>query len=484
MKIRIAESIRIEEQLSSKVENTTEALRKVQSEINDFTALRFGGETSDSIRSYFGEVHLPLIKSLIQAGEGLDQSYKKMMQRFSAQVDSSSHAVIRSEHLDEVHKDLQRLKSHFDQIHHQLSTDVRSAGDISSFHIPSAARMDEAVERQKHEVSRLKDHFSTFGSADYAGNITPLLSAIGHAMSKIKKDYTPHFGEGSFYTAGSFASSDIGEELVRRTKVVAKKSVQSEPKQELSEDPGQLTINAASAVTAGLPALIARTKGLKMKRAGKYIRITGGKKNLKLFFDRWGKSKTFSNFNVSLSNGQNVSVGRRVIDGKSVMSRQGRHLISESSAVRNYLTKNKLKVFGREFKSNLNDLWNFVSKDSWSKVGHVGKFGKSLGVAGLGFTVYSDINAYRNEKMSVEKAAKISGDIAVDTTTGAGAVAAGAAVGSFFAPPIGTAVGAGAGFLANTALNVKFIKGKSIVDWSKIGMHKLGQGIASWFDNH
>lgn len=60
-------------------------------------------------------------------------------------------------------------------------------------------------------------------------------------------------------------------------------------------------------------------------------------------------------------------------------------------------------------------------------------------------------------------------DAAVDVGMGAGATAAGAAIGSLFLPPLGTVVGAGAGIAINAAITIKFggPPAESVVDHVK-----------------
>lgn len=487
-KVRIAEPRRIESQLAPQEATAADALQRVQSEIREFNALQsFEGAAADSIRAYFGEVHLTLIKSLIQAGERLQQVYKKMLQQFDRQVDSASNAVIRSEHLDDVRRQLRQLKSHFDGIESQLAADVRAVSDVSFFNVPSTMAFSSDVELQDRETGQLNDQFMSFVSADFTGDLMPLLTAIERAMTKIKKDYSPHLGTESFYLGGTFAQTAIGKELIRRTEAVETAYAGDVPKTGqngnlvLVKNGAKYTITLSALTAKTLPAGLAAMKGLKIVKKGNYIYITGDKKWMELYLGRWGKLPQNYTFNMKLTNGDPIRIG-----GEKGPSLAGYGLIDESPDVRNYLLNKtgmtgKLKVFNGTVKSSLSSNWDFVKKSSWTKLGSIGKVGKAAGIAGVGLTVYSDIEAHKNEKMSAEKVANITEDIGVDLGASAAAAGVGAAFGTAALGPLGTVIGAGVGFVADLALNADLFWGKSVTDWGKSAIHYVGNNVASWF---
>lgn len=92
------------------------------------------------------------------------------------------------------------------------------------------------------------------------------------------------------------------------------------------------------------------------------------------------------------------------------------------------------------------------------------KASKALGIAGTLIMVGE--NGYSAYKEGSIK--KFAVDTSVDLASGIGSMAAGAAIGSFFLPPVGTVVGAASGAAINLVLNWKFMEGKkSIVDVTK-----------------
>ncbi|ADU31805.1 hypothetical protein [Evansella cellulosilytica] len=112
---------------------------------------------------------------------------------------------------------------------------------------------------------------------------------------------------------------------------------------------------------------------------------------------------------------------------------------------------------------------------NWKNSTTLSKGGKALGIFGTGFTVYQ--NASEHGIASKEFVV----DTAVDIGSAAGAAAIGAAAGSFFLPPVGTVVGAGAGLVVNAGLNIGFGDPKrSIVDRTKSIANKAVDSAADW----
>lgn len=108
------------------------------------------------------------------------------------------------------------------------------------------------------------------------------------------------------------------------------------------------------------------------------------------------------------------------------------------------------------------------------------KAGKGLGVFGTVLTGINNWNSAYDENGQFN-AKKFVVDTGVDVAATAGAMATGAAVGSFFAPPIGTVVGAGVGAVANFLINKDLPKlGTSIVGKGK---ELANKAVDSAFDS-
>ena len=135
-----------------------------------------------------------------------------------------------------------------------------------------------------------------------------------------------------------------------------------------------------------------------------------------------------------------------------------------------------LKLIKDTFKENINVLKDF----DWRKTTTLTKVGKLTGIAGTGLSIYESITKNMYDPVTGEfnftKASviKTTLNVAVDVGSAAGAMTAGAMVGSLFVPPLGTVVGMGAGLAINYMLN-----------WDALGnvVGKTKEGINYVVDN-
>lgn len=103
----------------------------------------------------------------------------------------------------------------------------------------------------------------------------------------------------------------------------------------------------------------------------------------------------------------------------------------------------------------------------WNDASKLGKVGKGLGVAGLGLTVVGNYNNYFSDGVQGHDVADFAVDTGVDFASAAVSAGAGAVAGSFFFPPIGTVVGALAGFAVGMVLDADLFGGQSANDVAK-----------------
>lgn len=149
-----------------------------------------------------------------------------------------------------------------------------------------------------------------------------------------------------------------------------------------------------------------------------------------------------------------------------------------SKAVNN-LGESKVKVElstgGETLKSGL----KFWDDFNWKNTTTLSKSGKALGIFGTGITIFD--NAKKHGFASQEFVV----DTAVDIGTSAGAMALGAAAGSFILPPAGTIIGAAVGLGINTFINHEFGHpiNNSVVGFTKEIANKavknISKGISS-----
>ncbi len=102
----------------------------------------------------------------------------------------------------------------------------------------------------------------------------------------------------------------------------------------------------------------------------------------------------------------------------------------------------------------------------WKDASNFTKIGKSAGALGNVLMIGSNWAKAHDENGNFDSS-KFVVDTAVDVGSAAAATAAGAAAGSLFLPPLGTVIGAGAGFAVNMAFNAPLLGDKSVVDVTK-----------------
>ena len=100
-----------------------------------------------------------------------------------------------------------------------------------------------------------------------------------------------------------------------------------------------------------------------------------------------------------------------------------------------------------ELGKGITDLKPWKWKDTLKELGGVGKTMKSFGIAGSVLSVANNVVEASNDGWQLHDVWDIATDSAVDVGATAGAAATGAVVGSFFLPPIGTAVERVLGYL-------------------------------------
>ena len=138
------------------------------------------------------------------------------------------------------------------------------------------------------------------------------------------------------------------------------------------------------------------------------------------------------------------------------------------------IAKNAASAGWDTFKEGMTPFGNTRGFIKAAKAGDkLGMATKGLGIVSTGITVVSDftdncVDEYGNVNLTAANLQKTATDVGVDLLAGAGSAAVGAAVGSCFMPPLGTAVGFLVGCGVDWAMNHDFTgDGKSLVDNGK-----------------
>lgn len=150
--------------------------------------------------------------------------------------------------------------------------------------------------------------------------------------------------------------------------------------------------------------------------------------------------------------------------------------------------------FVQEFTKNFKDgVVGDFNYSNWSTLSKTGKTLKVLGTASTVITIGSDFieNTYIDGEWQFTPKTIVNAttDATIDVASTAGAMAAGAAIGSFIVPPIGTVAGFAAGALIDFGINYEFAdfdgdgQEDSLVDGAKILVDNAVDGIFDLADD-
>ena len=235
------------------------------------------------------------------------------------------------------------------------------------------------------------------------------------------------------------------------------------------------------------------------KEKGKvFFKIAGGKKNIQyldLFKKYLGDSHPWTNPRT---------VKRLLKDGIALYDKNKKKFYSKTldlyatskfgdlSQYVKDLDENKFKLMGkRALATGVDELKIWDDFGGWKGAEGMVKASKGAGLLGLGYTVFDNVkdNFYdpTTDKWSASgtKIKEFTVDMGVEVGVGAASMATGAAVGSFFLPPVGTVVGAGVGVAISSATNIKFggPPAESIVDRTKNFANDVVDKGADMFKN-
>lgn len=144
-----------------------------------------------------------------------------------------------------------------------------------------------------------------------------------------------------------------------------------------------------------------------------------------------------------------------------------------------------------EVPENVSTLLDWKSFSKLDNVGDIVKkadaAGNILGIADDVLTIFGDVYEHNYNpqtddwNFTSKSVTNTVTDAAIDIAAGAGAAGIGAAVGSFFLPPVGTILGAGVGMVAGFAMEADFF------DWDKDGekdslVDGAKKAVDSWVD--
>lgn len=471
------------EEASDKIQSDLEQVIEKIDKLNNLYS--FSGKAAVEAKFYFVDLHKNVSESFKDLFEELDENLNNHIEKFETDVDSSESAIITKDYVKNIKEDIIEDYEDFIDEDEKIHDTIKEVEDISDAHTPWFDELKTWHDNSVKLTKELNEDLSTFTEISDTSDTKELLNNIEAAMNNAKTND----GSARFTDYGR-DSKDVGLEKLKERKEI----IEAEKKRDISETAediaGKTSTIATGTVASKEIAKAAKDKGLsvsKYVKNGKTMyRINASESALRELGVEPGKDANRA-FKQSGKTGD-PKAPLNYYDkktGKQVWSDTGKKVLKERPEMQAYNDKasNKTK-FKSVGKSAVKGAKDSVTSDLNLK--GIGKSGvlkgatKSLGVAGVGLNYYSNYNEAKAAGLSEGQAIGRAGvDTAVDTVVG-GAVQAGlTAAGTAFIPipGVGTAIGAAAGIGLNMFLNRKGKSGKSIMDRTKDGLHKL----TGWF---
>lgn len=529
MKIAMEELLDLQLDLNNSVKSITAKLDTLKQKTNNISKIQsFQGETADTTKQYFQNVHGQTIIDLQETARYILKNYSEVIKTFQQMVDADSTAILTKEYLVDLNKEVKTIENGMMDTHHEGEQIITSVSDIISLQVPAISPFIDNVDNSEKHMQDVNERFHQF---DQKG-----LQIVNDSKQDVEKVMHKiiQLAANSIASSNNFPkvnSKDIGKVLqpgdikwatMAVGMLVGMKSFEKVLK----------NINKANTMMTAAAQLytyykldeasrrILKNLGLHALTKEQYrnfnnvlSKTTLYKFKSKEFMQYLGeyKTKAFTAENFkTLKNTLDVYGKER---GKLAMLREYDKLfglekyrenlkLSPSKKVLKMATTFGDEFLGKTYKSTKKTIKSLPSwknpktayknaaesfKESTKGMNSLGKsmkaVGKGLGPLGVGIVAADNYKTYKGNTQKV-----VVGTV-VDTAFSSGAAAAGATVGSMLFPPIGTVVGAATGVLVSSAVNKKYGKPpKSITDQSKDLVNKgvnsvknVGNSVVEFF---
>ncbi|MCU5462448.1 T7SS effector LXG polymorphic toxin [Bacillus cereus] len=463
--------------------------------ILDFTEINsFQGKAASDIKNYLSTVHGNVIFKYMEAVELLKEQFQKSINDFNSTVDSDADTKIYGIYLDDVKKKINGYSEGFNLSNDQARQTVGSVSDIIAIQYPSSAGIMEGSIKSQKEISDTLEKLEAYNSNQSdLQTFQEMIRELEDGMNRVQA-----YG-------GDFSSDSIEkimpEEWVAATVVTSKAWIGGFNK---GNKWGKGVVSSFlryhymkkvlgfgtqfDIIDGEGQYLLKTTKPKQMVEALEFLKADKNEDHIFKFLK--GRVEEYLT-------GWMRPTDPKVTDREVRIAKREIMELPEFKAYKDFKLDWKsnglVKAVGNKSWSSLKtelgkgvtDLKPWKWKDTLKELGGVGKTMKSFGIAGSVLSVANNVveasnNAKNNGGWQLHDVVDIATDSAVDVGATAGAAATGAVVGSFFLPPIGTAVGAGVGIAATVVLNGEWFGGESIVSATKKGIKSVtNNGIES-----
>ncbi|MGG0184808.1 T7SS effector LXG polymorphic toxin [Bacillus rhizoplanae] len=484
--IELQEVKELQTRFNSNAEELNQHFESLMQKIEDFTQINsFQGKTADNIKKYLS-VHVAVISGFTATTEVLKSQFQKAVEEFNSEVDSDADTKIHGSYLGDIKKKVNGYSEGFNHSNEAARKTVDKINDIVAIQYPSSSSITEGAVKSQKEISDTLEKLEAYNSKQSdLQEFHEQMHKIDEGMKEIRANN------------GNLSSASI-EKIISSVAIgnIIKVTADTMTKFDLSIKGGKALL--ASYIRMHY---VKKNYGLDVlfdpdgrKGKGKYELRTVKKEDMvkvaKILTSdnnddvlaKFLKNKFEFEFdNLKTTSSQIKKARKTILKLPEFQDYQDFQVDWEKKGLPTAIGKRGLSSFKTAYADGLKDLHPGKWKEMFKGMGKPATALKGAGIFGAVVSVGGNIVDAKEGGWHLNDVVDIATDSAVDIGANAGAMAAGAAVGSFFLPPLGTVVGAGVAVIATWGLNKKWNGEDNVIDYAKKGVKKVTHKLGSVF---
>ncbi|MGG0725612.1 T7SS effector LXG polymorphic toxin [Bacillus mycoides] len=481
--IELQEVKELQDRFNSNAEELNQHLETLQQKIEDFTQINsFQGKAAADIKEYLSTVHGTIITGFTAIAEVLKSQFQKAVEEFNSEVDSDADAKIHGSYLDGVKKKVNGYSEGFSHSNEEAKKTVGKISDIVAIQYPSSSSITEGAVKSQKEISDTLEKLETYNSKQSdLQEFDELMRKIDEGMKQIKVNN------------GNLSSASIGK-LLADTSIgnIIKGLADAMTKFDIGNKGAKATLNAYIRIhyvtrKLGFEVLF-DPKGRKGRGA---FKLSTPKKEDMVLVERilkmdnkddvlakYIKDKFEFKFeDLKTTKEQIKKAKKNIYKLPDFQAYHDFHNDRTNKGLPTAIGKRGLSSFKAAWADGLKDINPMKWKEAFKGLGKAGGILKGAGIFGAVVSVAGNVVDAKEGGWKLKDVVDVATDSAVDIGANAGAMAAGAVVGSLFLPPLGTVVGAGTAVVATWLLNKKWNGKDNAIDHVKKGVKNVTEKI-------
>ncbi len=186
-KIDIAEVEHFSDELKEASSNLHTQLNEVKNNIETVNGMKsFSGKAADAAKGYFTDVHLTLLESFGNLFEDLQTNVDQHMKTFRFKVDGNDNAIIRSNYLKEIKKEMQDVYEKLVDEEENIHETIQEVTDISSATSPSFSDVKEWKDNSIEKIQEVNEDLESFTSTGDEEDVDEIMHQIEVVMDSVQ----------------------------------------------------------------------------------------------------------------------------------------------------------------------------------------------------------------------------------------------------------------------------------------------------------